>query len=70
MAGPQENGGLGNDAGVVQEKSLKACYERLMPCWELPWVGCECHCGTQRTTEHQNMIRAESWIWYIEHGTF
>lgn len=43
MAGPQENGGLGSAAGVVQEKSLKAGYERLMPCWELPRVGCECH---------------------------
>lgn len=43
VAGPPENGELGDGAGGVQEKSLKAGGERLMPCWELPFVRCDCH---------------------------
>ena len=43
VAGPWENEELGDGAGGVQEKSLEAGCERLMPCWEVPCVRCDYH---------------------------
>lgn len=40
--GPQENRGLGNDAGIGQERNLNAGYKKLKPRWDLPLMECEC----------------------------